>query len=171
MTAPQPRQDRPVGLGCCPFARRYLGNRICFLFLRVLRCFSSPRALPAKRDDGSLHPSGCPIRRSVDHRLLAAPHRVSPLGTSFIGTSPQGIHQQPCVSLAASSAAHAHSLSTPIPCGIVQRRSVPAEDCSRVCSMRSMLLFIFSERCCVSTIQLLKCFVLALAISAASGPA
>ena len=30
------------GLGCFPFARRYLGNRCFFLFLRVLRCFSSP---------------------------------------------------------------------------------------------------------------------------------
>lgn len=30
------------GLGCFPFARRYLGNRLFFLFLRVLRCFSSP---------------------------------------------------------------------------------------------------------------------------------
>ena len=31
-----------IGLGCSPFARRYLGNRFFFLFLRVLRCFSSP---------------------------------------------------------------------------------------------------------------------------------
>ena len=30
------------GLGSFPFARRYLGNRTFFLFLRVLRCFSSP---------------------------------------------------------------------------------------------------------------------------------
>ena len=30
------------GLACFPFARRYLGNRCFFLFLRVLRCFSSP---------------------------------------------------------------------------------------------------------------------------------
>ena len=30
------------GLGSSRFARRYLGNRIFFLFLRVLRCFSSP---------------------------------------------------------------------------------------------------------------------------------
>lgn len=30
------------GLGSSPFARRYLGNRFFFLFLRVLRCFSSP---------------------------------------------------------------------------------------------------------------------------------
>ena len=30
------------GLGCSPFARHYLGNRICFPLLRVLRCFTSP---------------------------------------------------------------------------------------------------------------------------------
>ena len=28
-------------LGCSPFARRYLGNRCFFLFLLLLRCFSS----------------------------------------------------------------------------------------------------------------------------------
>ena len=33
------------GLASFPFARRYLENRVCFLFLRVLRCFSSPRYL------------------------------------------------------------------------------------------------------------------------------
>ena len=33
------------GLGSSPFARRYLGNRLFFLFLRVLRCFSSPGCL------------------------------------------------------------------------------------------------------------------------------
>ena len=31
-----------AGLGCCAFARHYLRNHCCFLFLRVLRCFSSP---------------------------------------------------------------------------------------------------------------------------------
>ena len=30
------------GLGCSPFARHYLGNHGCFIFLRVLRCFTSP---------------------------------------------------------------------------------------------------------------------------------
>ena len=30
------------GLGSFPFARRYSGNRCFFLFLRLLRCFSSP---------------------------------------------------------------------------------------------------------------------------------
>jgi hypothetical protein len=33
-------------LGSSRFARRYFGNHYCFLFLRVLRCFSSPGALP-----------------------------------------------------------------------------------------------------------------------------
>ena len=30
------------GLGYSPVARHYWGNHFCFLFLRVLRCFSSP---------------------------------------------------------------------------------------------------------------------------------
>ena len=35
-----------TGLGSSRFARRYSGNHYCFLFLRVLRCFSSPGARP-----------------------------------------------------------------------------------------------------------------------------
>ena len=34
-----------IGLGSSRFARRYSGNRVFFLFLRVLRCFSSPGCL------------------------------------------------------------------------------------------------------------------------------
>ncbi len=49
--------------------------------------------------DGSLHPPGYPIRKPVDHSLLAAPYGISSLGTSFLGTLPQGIHQRPCVAL------------------------------------------------------------------------
>ena len=30
-----------IGLGCFPFARHYSGNHYCFLFLCLLRCFSS----------------------------------------------------------------------------------------------------------------------------------
>ena len=33
------------GLGSFHFARRYFGNRCFFLFLRLLRCFSSPGSL------------------------------------------------------------------------------------------------------------------------------
>lgn len=35
-----------VGLGFSPFVRHYLGNHGCFLFLRVLRCFTSPGIAP-----------------------------------------------------------------------------------------------------------------------------
>ena len=38
------------GLGCSVFARRYLRNRVFFLFLRVLRCFSSPGSPPCVMD-------------------------------------------------------------------------------------------------------------------------
>ena len=37
-------------LGSFPFARRYSGNRCFFLFLRLLRCFSSPGSLPYVMD-------------------------------------------------------------------------------------------------------------------------
>ena len=39
-------------LGFFPFARRYSENHFCFLFLRVLRCFSSPGLPP--RINGSI---------------------------------------------------------------------------------------------------------------------
>ena len=42
----QPRHVRKhTGLGSAPFARHYSGYRLFFLFLRVLRCFSSPGSL------------------------------------------------------------------------------------------------------------------------------
>ena len=42
---PQPGRNL-VGLGYSAFARHYLRNHYCFLLLRVLRCFSSPRSPP-----------------------------------------------------------------------------------------------------------------------------
>ena len=38
------------GLGSFHFARRYFGNRCFFLFLRLLRCFSSPGSPPYTMD-------------------------------------------------------------------------------------------------------------------------
>ena len=44
---PATPEGKPSGLGCCAFARRYWRNRVCFLLLEVLRCFTSLRvALP-----------------------------------------------------------------------------------------------------------------------------
>ena len=39
---PYPGRISAPGLGCSDFARHYFRNRFYFLFLRVLRCFSSP---------------------------------------------------------------------------------------------------------------------------------
>ena len=52
----QPQQCRNnVGLGYFPFARRYWGNHFCFLFLQVLRCFSSLRLPPILDDISSIY--------------------------------------------------------------------------------------------------------------------
>ena len=54
------------GLGSSAFARRYLRNRCFFLFLRVLRCFSSPgsppHAMDSRADDCGSHSRVSPFR-------------------------------------------------------------------------------------------------------------
>ncbi len=92
-----PTTPGPVGpgLGCSPFARHYLGNHYCFLFLWVLRCFSSPGMPPTLR--WAL--SGCPIRKSTDLSSFAAPRSLSQLYTSFIASACQGIHRVPLSAL------------------------------------------------------------------------
>ena len=54
------------GLGSSAFARRYLRNRCFFLFLRVLRCFSSPgsppHAMDSRTDDCGPHSRVSPFR-------------------------------------------------------------------------------------------------------------
>jgi hypothetical protein len=87
----------PAGLGSSLFARRYLGNRVFFLFLWVLRCFSSPGCphtpIYSVHDDWILLQPGYPIRTSPDLRLLAAPRSFSQLTTSFFDSWRQGIHR------------------------------------------------------------------------------
>ena len=69
------------GLGSFPFARRYLGNRCFFLFLRVLRCFSSPGSPPYvmdwRMDDRSFSCRVSPFRhlRLTGYVLLPAAFR------------------------------------------------------------------------------------------------
>ena len=55
-----------VGLGCSLFAHHYSGNHYCFLFLQVLRCFSSLGLLPFGYHIFNM--MGCPIRKSPDRR-------------------------------------------------------------------------------------------------------
>ena len=84
-----------AGLGSSPFARRYLENRVYFLFLQVLRCFSSLRSPHAIRMMSGSLLTGCPIRKSMDLRVFAPPHGLSQLITSFVASESQGIPHTP----------------------------------------------------------------------------
>lgn len=70
---------------------------ICFLFLGVLRWFTSPGLLPVPmnsvQDRRPLRRRGCPIRKSTGQSLLAAHRSVSPPAASFIASGCQGIHR------------------------------------------------------------------------------
>ena len=81
------------GLGCSAFARHYWRNHCYFLFLRVLRCFSSPRWLTAWRYDHCW--PGCPIRIFTGLRLFAPYRNFSQLITSFFASESLGILHAP----------------------------------------------------------------------------
>ena len=73
-----PRTCRNMsGLGSSPFARHYWGNHCYFLFLQVLRCFSSLRSPPHNKDGrpsaGRVVPFGNP--RIKGHLHLPAAYR------------------------------------------------------------------------------------------------
>ena len=77
-SAPQPpacnacQLSHTPGLASSAFARHYLRNHNCFLFLWVLRCFTSPRSLQhpyifrMRSPDTTRVIRGFPIRRSTD---------------------------------------------------------------------------------------------------------
>lgn len=88
---PQYCRNNP-GLGYAAFARHYLRYHFCFLFLKVLRCFSSPRSLSLRNTCKQV---GCPIRILTDQRFLATPRKISQLGTSFIASQNLGIPRAP----------------------------------------------------------------------------
>ena len=70
-----------MGLGCFHFARHYSGNHYCFLFLCLLRCFSSARSriyatilqivrFPHSEICGSIHICWSPQLIAAYHVLL-----------------------------------------------------------------------------------------------------
>ena len=81
LCSPLPQSARQTGLGSSPFARRYSGNRCFFLFLRLLRCFSSPGSPRIPMDSvygtGSLFQWVSPFRhpRVNGYLLLTAAFR------------------------------------------------------------------------------------------------
>ncbi len=95
-----------IGLGCSHFARHYSGNHYCFLFLWVMRCFSSPGLLPVYTGYPPYDRMGCPIRISTDQRLFAPPRSLSQLITSFFASESQGILRTPLVTFFFESLFH-----------------------------------------------------------------
>ena len=92
-----PESITTLGLASFPFARRYSGNRFFFLFLRLLRCFSSAGLPPPYY---FIHmavighePNCVSTFGNLRVKRIFAPNRsLSQLITSFIGTWCQGIH-------------------------------------------------------------------------------
>ncbi len=79
MQSYNPNPARKIGLGYSLFARHYSGNHYCFLFLSLLRCFSSGGWLSFEWYIFNV--PGCPIRKSSDimpvcgsPKLIAAYH-------------------------------------------------------------------------------------------------
>lgn len=86
--SPTTPKCKHFGLPFCRFARRYSGNRICFLFLQLLRCFSSLRIplLSLTDRSTSYQLAGSPIRKSLDQRSLTTSQSISLFVTSFFGS-------------------------------------------------------------------------------------
>ena len=103
---PQHRTRNPCqvshahGLASSAIARHYTRNHNCFLLLRVLRCFTSPRQPPHRL---CIHLRVTPHNRCwvspFGHprinALLATPRGITQPHTSFIGSACQGIHHTP----------------------------------------------------------------------------
>ena len=81
-----------TGLASSAFARHYLRNHFCFLFLRLLRCFSSAGL---RLFHAVFNCIGFPIRTSADQGSFAPPRRFSQLTTSFVASGSQGIPHAP----------------------------------------------------------------------------
>ena len=85
----------PYGLASSDFARHYFRNLGWFLFLALLRCFSSGGSphipIYSVYDVMTLLMTDCSIRTSADQYLLAIPRSFSQLTASFFGSQCQGI--------------------------------------------------------------------------------
>ena len=94
---PQPRirnacrLSHAPGLASSAFAHHYSRNHCCFLFLRVLRCFTSPRSHqpPYFIQTAATPHDGCQVSPFGNPRIkvwLPTPRGISQAPTSFIGS-------------------------------------------------------------------------------------
>src|ERR1700753_1313597 len=105
-TVPRPRScnacwlSHTTGLACSPFAHHYSGNRGCFLFLWVLRCFTSPRFLHLpyvfRQGRRAITPNQVSAVGNPRGEVWLPTNRgLSQAPTSFFGSWCQGIHRVP----------------------------------------------------------------------------
>ena len=103
-TAPAtPTMQRPYALTQCrfrlfPVRSPLLRKSLLFSVPGVTEMFqftpcASQDLCVQSRDTAGLPAVGCPIRKSPDQRVFAAPRSLSQLTTSFIAARHQGIHQ------------------------------------------------------------------------------
>ena len=96
-----PQRNYSAGLGFSDFARHYFRNHFCFLFLRVLRCFSSPGSpcitMDSLYNNTLLFVLSSLIRISTALWIFAPNRSFSQLVTSFFGAMYQGILRKPFV--------------------------------------------------------------------------
>ena len=101
MSQSLPHSHYSRGLGSSDFARHYFRNHFCFLFLRVLRCFSSPGSphipIYSVYDNTMLLVLSSLIRISAGLWIFAPNRSFSQLVTSFFGAMYQGILRKPFV--------------------------------------------------------------------------
>ena len=96
------RLSHMLGLACSAFARHYSRNRGCFLFLWVLRCFTSPRYLHLpyvfRQGRWAITPNQVSLFGNPRIEVwLPTPRGLSQAPTSFIGSWCQGIHRAPLI--------------------------------------------------------------------------
>ena len=95
VAVPQPQPCKHDLFGLAPVRSPLLrGSRLLSLPPGT-EMFQFPGLASLLREITTLRPSGCPIRRSWDHSLFAAPPGLSQLTTSFIASLCQGIHRAP----------------------------------------------------------------------------
>lgn len=91
-----PDVPRHTRFGLFPGRSPLLGESLnYFLFLRVLRCFSSPRSPHDSVMMTALRRPGCPIRKSAGQGSFAPNRGLSQLITSFIASVSLGIRHTP----------------------------------------------------------------------------
>src|SRR5207249_12233802 len=94
---PQPQECKHPWFGLAPVLSPLLRGSPLLSLPPGNEMFQFPgfASFACAQDDRPYGRSGCPIRRSWDHSLFAAPPGLSQLTTSFVASLCQGIHRAP----------------------------------------------------------------------------